>query len=328
MTAMNAIETLFNRLQDELARVDAVIGETTAGSFDLIVKMTHYLVSAGGKRLRPILTILCSQIFGYQGERHIRLAAAVEFIHSATLLHDDVVDSSDLRRGKPTANHVWGNQASVLVGDFLLSQAFQLMVADGSLAVLALLSRTSAIIAEGEIKQLSFLRDPTLTVEQYESIIQAKTAQLFAASCQMGALITHQSAEMVQAMECFGMNLGIAFQMADDMLDYLSDADQLGKSIGDDFREGKMTLPAILTRQAASEEERATIDRLFAEGNPTDADLLLFQSWMHRYDIATKGTAIAESYIDQARQALRNVPESEVKDLLMKLLDFVVKRLY
>lgn len=238
---------------EELARVDRVILKMTENETILIPQMVQHILKAGGKRLRPILTIMSAKLCGYEGERHIQLAAAIELLHTATLLHDDVVDESHLRRGVDTANEVWGNAASVLVGDYLLGKAFQLMARDGSIEVLLLLSDSSAIITEGEIKQLIAANDIGTNRDEYLDIIESKTAQLFAAACHVGALVSEQP-EQEQTLDDFGRYLGVAFQIADDALDYSAKQEALGKTIGDDFREGKVTLPVILAYERGNKE--------------------------------------------------------------------------
>ena len=234
----------------------------------MIPQLAGHLISGGGKRMRPMLTLASAQLLGYQGTSHHVLAAAVEFIHTATLLHDDVVDGSDLRRGRRTANIIWGNPASVLVGDFLFSRSFQLMVDAGSLKVLNILSGASAVIAEGEVNQLTAVRQVGLPEERYVSIIDAKTAALFAAACRIAAVVAERPEAEELALEAYGRNLGIAFQLIDDAIDYVSDAGTMGKDAGDDFREGKMTLPVILAYARANDEERAFWKDAVEDGAP------------------------------------------------------------
>jgi octaprenyl-diphosphate synthase len=243
-------------LKSDLERVNALILDRMQSPVALIPQLAGHIIAAGGKRLRPMLTLATARMCGYCGERHMALAAAVEFIHTATLLHDDVVDASDLRRGLATANAVWGNKSSVLVGDFLFSRAFQLMVEDGSLKVLDILSRASAIIAEGEVLQLVTSNDISTSEEDYLRVVDAKTAQLFAAASSIGAILTNRLAAEEEALDRFGRNLGIAFQLVDDMLDYSAQEAELGKTIGDDFRDGKITLPVVLALRNADEQER------------------------------------------------------------------------
>src|SRR5881392_40914 len=237
--------------------VNAVILERMQSKVALIPELAGHLIAGGGKRMRPMLTLACANLLGYPGTRHHKLAAAVEFIHTATLLHDDVVDGSGLRRGKRTANLIWGNAASVLVGDFLFSRAFELMVEDGSLKVLRILSHASAVIAEGEVEQLTAQRQVDTNEDQYLTIISAKTAALFAAACRVAPVVAEADEDAELALESYGKNLGIAFQLTDDVIDYTSDSATMGKGVGDDFRDGKMTLPVILAYARGSDEERA-----------------------------------------------------------------------
>jgi octaprenyl-diphosphate synthase len=309
-------------VSEELKKVDHAIINLAQNRSELITKITEYLVFSGGKRLRAILTILGAKLFAYQGERHIKLAAAVEAIHTATLLHDDVVDESKLRRGLATVNEVWGNQASVLVGDFLLSQAFQLMVADGSLEILDLLSNASAVISEGEVKQLSMSHELSLREEDYLAIITAKTAELFAASCQIGAIITEQDQAVKESMRQIGLELGIAFQIMDDALDY--ETGTLGKTTGDDFREGKVTLPVIHALSVASPEDKNTIKQLFAEGG----ELSRMQELLEKYGSINYSIKQAEIYANRAAERLQNLPASLANNCFEKIIWFTIRRKY
>src|SRR6187551_1585863 len=251
---------------DDMHGVNAVILDRMQSKVGLIPELAGHLIAGGGKRMRPMLTLGCAKLVGYSGTRHQKLAAAVEFIHTATLLHDDVVDGSGLRRGKRTANLIWGNPATVLVGDFLFSRAFELMVEDGSLRVLKILSHASAVIAEGEVEQLTTQRRVETDEDHYLEIISAKTAALFAAACRVSPVIAEASEDAELALECFGKNLGIAFQLSDDVIDYASDSATMGKGVGDDFRDGKVTLPVILAYARGSEDERAFWRQAMAGG--------------------------------------------------------------
>ena len=255
-TRKPSLDPLSRLLKSDLERVNRLIVERMQSPVALIPQLAGHIVAGGGKRLRPMLTLGCARMCGYRGDRHVALAAAVEFIHTATLLHDDVVDASDLRRGRDTANAVWGNKPAVLVGDFLFSRAFELMVADGSLRVLEILSRASAIIAEGEVMQLLTTGDTATTEAAYLAVIQAKTAELFAAASRIGAVLGESSENREQALDQFGRNLGTAFQLIDDMLDFSARETELGKSVGDDFRDGKVTLPILLAYARGNDEER------------------------------------------------------------------------
>src|SRR3954447_13431891 len=252
-----SLDPMIQLVAADLNHVNSVILERMQSPVALIPELAGHLIAGGGKRMRPMLTLACARLLDYTGSRHHKLAAAVEYIHTATLLHDDVVDGSGLRRGRRTANIIWGNPASVLVGDFLFSRAFELMVEDGSLKVLAILSRASSVIAEGEVSQLSAQRRIDTDEEHYLDIIAAKTAALFAAACRVSPVVAEASEDSEDALEAYGKNLGIAFQLSDDVIDYASDAATMGKGVGDDFRDGKMTLPVILAYARGGEEHRA-----------------------------------------------------------------------
>src|SRR5690242_2507422 len=268
-----SLDPLTELVRHDLGAVNALILDRMQSPVALIPQLAGHIVAAGGKRLRPMLTLAAARLCGYRGDRHVALAAAVEFIHTATLLHDDVVDASDLRRGLATANAVWGNKCSVLVGDFLFSRAFQLMVEDGSLAVLEILSEASAIIAEGEVLQLVTSNDTKTTEEAYLDVIRAKTAQLFAAASRIGAVLTGRPEAEEDALETYGRNLGIAFQLVDDMLDYSARQAELGKTVGDDFREGKITLPVVLALRVAGDQERSFWRRTLEDLEQQEGDL-------------------------------------------------------
>jgi octaprenyl-diphosphate synthase len=252
-----SLDALLGLVEGDLKKVNQHILDNMKSPVALIPQLAGHIIASGGKRLRPVLTLASANLCGYTGQRHIGLAACVEFIHTATLLHDDVVDESDLRRGQASANAIWGNEASVLVGDFLFSRSFQLMTADGSLQVLRILSDASAVIAEGEVLQLMTANEPTTTEEAYLEVIRSKTAKLFAAATRIGAVVAERPQAEEEALESYGMNIGIAFQLIDDVLDYSADQLKLGKTVGDDFREGKVTLPVILAYRRGNEEERA-----------------------------------------------------------------------
>ena len=269
-----SLDLLMKLVTQDLDKVNATILEHMQSPVHLIPQLAGHLIAAGGKRLRPMLTLGTAALCQYSGDRHIKLAACVEFIHTATLLHDDVVDASELRRGKLTANSVWGNQPSVLVGDFLFSRAFQLMVSDGSLHVLKLLSNASAVIAEGEVHQLLTTNDTTTSESDYLEVIQSKTAELFSAAARIGAVVADRPKIEEEALAAYGTNLGIAFQLVDDALDYSARQAELGKTIGDDFSEGKITLPVILAFRRGNEEEKKFWKRCLEEleQHPDDLD--------------------------------------------------------
>src|SRR3954465_6227675 len=255
-----------------MARVNATILSRTGSEVTMIPEVAKHLITSGGKRLRPLLTIPLAKPVGYGGDGHVKLAAAVEFMHTATLLHDDVVDQSDMRRGRPAARKVWGNEASVLVGDFLLGQAFKMMVEVGSLRALEILSSAAAVIAEGEVMQLGAAKNTATTEDEYLAVIRAKTAELFAAACEVGPVLTQRPKAEAAACRSFGMNLGIAFQLVDDALDYGGKSAKLGKNTGDDFREGKITLPVVRSFRRGSESERAFWTQALEQGEVSDSD--------------------------------------------------------
>ncbi len=327
----NALSKWRRLYAEALAEVDQVILTMAQSEAALIPELVRHLIASGGKRLRPILTILSAKLCGYSsGKRQINLAAAVEFIHTATLLHDDVVDESDLRRGKETANHRWGNAASVLVGDFILSRAFQLMANDGSSDVIRLLADSSAIISEGEVKQLLAIRDLATTQEQYVAIIAAKTAQLFAAACAVGGLVAEKTRAEVNALENYGRNLGIAFQMVDDALDYSAKQETLGKTIGNDFREGKMTLPVLLAYARGDQAEKMFWQQTLTEDSllPKAEDLARAIHLMETRAIIPAVLACARTYAEKAKADLADFVENDAKHALLDLADFAVERGY
>ena len=294
----------------------------------LIPQLAGHIIAAGGKRLRPMLTLATAQLCGYTGKRHIKLAACIEFIHTATLLHDDVVDESDLRRGQASANALFGNKPSVLVGDFLFSRAFELMVEDGSLEVLATLSRASAILAEGEVMQLLTSNDTSTTEGAYLDVIRSKTAQLFAAACRIGGIVADKSEEEKARIETFGLNLGMAFQLIDDVLDYSANQAKLGKTIGDDFREGKITLPVVIAFRLGSPEEKEFWRRTLEEQDQKEGDLETAQVIFQKYEALDKTVQKARDYALAAKAALQEFPASPVKEALCKVVDFCVERSY
>jgi octaprenyl-diphosphate synthase len=323
-----SLESLSALLRDDLARVNRVVVERMHSPVALIPQLAGHIVAAGGKRLRPMLTLATSRLCGYTGERHIALAAAVEFIHTATLLHDDVVDSSDLRRGLATANAVWGNKPSVLVGDFLFSRAFELMVEDGSLRVLQILSRASAVIAEGEVLQLITSNDLATDEEAYLRVISDKTAELFAAASRIGAVLGECSADEEAALDAYGRNLGIAFQLIDDMLDYSAREVELGKSVGDDFRDGKITLPVVLAYRAGNDIERAFWRRTLEDQDEREGDLDWAIELMNRHGCLYATWDRARHYGDLARRALAPFRDGAEKRALLEAIDFCLARGY
>ncbi len=320
------LEPLIALVETDLHAVNRLILEHMDSPVALIPQLAGHIIVAGGKRLRPMLTLASAKLCDYEGDRHLSLAATVEFIHTATLLHDDVVDMSDLRRGKATANSVWGNKASVLVGDFLFSRAFQLMVADGSVKVLEVLSNASAIIAEGEVQQLMTANDTTTTEAAYLEVIEAKTAALFAAACQVGAQVAERPMAEELALASFGRNFGIAFQLVDDILDYSAEQADLGKSIGDDFREGKMTLPIVLTLARCNDVERKFFERCLEDLDQQEEDLHQAIKLMEQYDALVDSKSRARAYGETALEALVTFSPSKARDALTGVVEFCIER--
>ncbi len=313
---------------DEMNSVNAVILDRMQSRIPLIPELAGHLIAGGGKRMRPMLTLACGRLLEYSGVRHHKLAAAVEFIHTATLLHDDVVDGSGMRRGRKTANVIWGNSPSVLVGDFLFSRSFELMVEDGSLKVLKILSNASAVIAEGEVNQLSAQRRIDTDEEHYLDIIGAKTAALFAAACRIAAVVAERDDAQEQALDIYGRNLGIAFQLVDDAIDYASDGATMGKDTGDDFRDGKVTLPVILAYARGSEEDKTFWKAAIAGHRTSDDDL------MHATKLVESSGAIADTlararhYGQRAIDALGPFANGKAKDALVEAVEFAIARAY
>ncbi|GGD53651.1 polyprenyl synthetase family protein [Erythrobacter arachoides] len=313
-TSMNAVNAIIlDRMQSEIPLIPALAG---------------HLIAGGGKRMRPMLTLAGAEVVGYQGTRHHKLAAAVEFIHTATLLHDDVVDGSETRRGKETANIVFGNPATVLVGDFLFSRAFELMVEDGSLKVLKILSGASAIIAQGEVDQLTAQRRIETSEERYLNIIGAKTAALFAAASRIAAVVAERPEAEEKALDDYGRNLGVAFQLVDDAIDYDSGTSEMGKDRGDDFREGKMTLPVILAYARGDGEERRFWQDAIAGFANEDADLAQAVELIRRHDCVTATRDRARHYAERACDALSVFPDSAARRAMVDAARFAVSRGY
>ncbi|MDD2795268.1 polyprenyl synthetase family protein [Acidocella sp.] len=303
-------------LEPELLATNQAIVARMDSPVALIPQLAVHLVAAGGKRLRPLLTLAAAKLCGYEGARQINLAACVEFIHTATLLHDDVVDESVLRRGFASANAVFGNKASVLVGDFLLARAFELMVEDGSLEVLRILCSASATIAEGEVLQLTTQNDISTTEQKYFDVIRGKTAALFAAACEVGGVIAERPAAQKAALAQFGMDLGMAFQLVDDALDYAADEAELGKTVGDDFREGKLTYPVLLAIAGADSRELEFWTRTIGEGEQSEADLVTALAFMQRHNAIQRSIARADVFVESACVALAAFPESPMRTAL------------
>ena len=322
------LDPMIGLVANDMNLVNSVILDRMQSQIPLIPELAGHLIAGGGKRLRPMLTLASAKLLDYSGTRHHKLAAAVEFIHTATLLHDDVVDGSDLRRGKRAANLIWGNPASVLVGDFLFSRSFELMVEDGSLKVLKILSGASAIIAEGEVNQLTAVRRIETSEERYLEIIGAKTAALFAAACRIAAVVAERSEADEVALDAYGRNLGIAFQLVDDAIDYTSDASTMGKDAGDDFREGKMTLPVILAYARGDEAARKFWKDAIEGRRDSDADLGEAIERMRETRAVDDTLARARHYGQRAVDAISGFASGGAKDAMIEAVEFAVARAF
>lgn len=318
------IEEIRTLIAQDMESVDELIIQRLASEVVLINQIGHYIVNSGGKRLRPVLAVLSARAMGYEAGRHIDLAAIVEFIHTATLLHDDVVDASDLRRGRETANALWGNEASVLVGDFLYSRSFEMMVDVGQMRVMEILAKATNIISEGEVLQLLNVHDADTTEERYLNVIRYKTAKLFEAACQLGAIISGSDATQEQAMADYGMHLGTAFQLIDDVLDYSASSDDMGKNVGDDLAEGKPTLPLIYVMRHGSEEQATLVREAIEQGGLEQLDAVMTAVQSTGAIEYTAKTAREEA--DRAIAALSGIPDSAYKQAMISLADFAVDR--
>ncbi len=321
-----SLDPLFRLLSADLNRVNALIVARMHSPVALIPQLAGHIVAAGGKRLRPMLTLASAHLCGYRGDRHIALAAAVEFIHTATLLHDDVVDASDLRRGRDTANAVWGNKPAVLVGDFLFARSFELMVEDGSLRILEILAHAASVIAEGEVGQLVTANDTSTTEAAYLDIIEAKTAALFAAASRLGAVLAERPAAEEEALERYGRNLGMAYQLIDDMLDFSARQSELGKSVGDDFRDGKITLPIVIAFARGDAEERAFWRRTLEEGDQGPGDLGRATALLERRGALAETLRRACLYADEATEALAPFANGPLRRALVETAAFATTR--
>ena len=321
-----SLDPLFQLLASDLECVNRLILERMQSPVALIPQLAGHIIASGGKRLRPMLTLGCARLCGYKGARHVALAAAVEFIHTATLLHDDVVDASDLRRGRDTANALWGNKPAILVGDFLFSRSFELMVADGSLRILDILSRASSVIAEGEVLQLMTQNNLQTTEEAYLEVIEAKTAELFAAASRIGAVVAERPQREETALDRFGRDLGIAFQLVDDMLDFSARQTELGKSIGDDFRDGKVTLPILLSFSRGGDEERIFWRRALEDMDQRAGDLDRAIALMERHGAFAETLARARGYAVSAIDALSVFPDGPERRALVEAALFATER--
>ncbi len=320
------IEPLTALVDSDMARVNETILSRTGSDVAMIPEVANHLISSGGKRLRPILTLATAALCGYSGSGHVKLAAAVEFMHTATLLHDDVVDDSDMRRGKAAARVLWGNEASVLVGDFLLGQAFKMMVDVGSMACLDVLSTAAVVIAEGEVMQLSAAKDTETTEDAYLAVIRAKTAALFAAACEVGPILAGRGKAEIAACRAYGANLGVAFQLIDDALDYGGTAAKLGKNVGDDFREGKITLPIVLSFRRGSQTEREFWKRTLEKGEIGAGDLEFALTTIKKHRALEDTIERARHYGAMAVDALELFPASPWKHALRDAVEFAVSR--
>ncbi|ADZ70037.1 polyprenyl synthetase family protein [Polymorphum gilvum] len=322
----NGIQSLVDLVARDMEAVNRLILSKAGSNVDLIPEIAKHLIDSGGKRLRPMLTLALADMFGYQGSGHVTLSASVEFMHTATLLHDDVVDESDMRRGKLAARKLWGNQASVLVGDYLLGQAFKMMVDVGSLEALRVLAEASAVIAEGEVMQLGAAKNLATSEASYMKVIEAKTAALFAAAAEVGPIIAGQSAETCAAARRYGMELGLAFQLVDDALDYGGSSADLGKQVGDDFREGKITLPVVVAVERGSDEDRAFWRRCLETDGIRDGDLEHAIGLLRRHGAIEETIARARHYGASAIEALAALPAGRHRDALHEAVEFCISR--
>ena len=321
-----ALTPLVELVADDMERVNKLVLSRTGSDVAMIPEVAQHLISSGGKRLRPMLTIAAAQMCGYRGDGHIKLAASVEFMHTATLLHDDVVDESDMRRGRLAARMLWGNPASVLVGDFLLGQAFRMMVEVGSLDALDILSQAAAIIAEGEVMQLAAAKNTATTEDEYLAVIRAKTASLFSAACEVGPVVGGRNRSERAAFRSYGANLGLAFQLIDDALDYGGNSADLGKQVGDDFREGKITLPVVLAYRRGSDADREFWKRVLEQESIREGDLDRAVALMESQRAIEDTIERARHYGAVARDALAPFPESPHKSALLQVVDFCIER--
>jgi octaprenyl-diphosphate synthase len=322
----DALTALTDLVRSDLESCNRLIVDRMQSPVALIPQLAAHIVAAGGKRLRPLLTLAAARLCGYRGGRHVALAACVEFIHTATLLHDDVVDESALRRGQASANALFGNKPSVLVGDFLFARAFQVMVEDGDLEVLAILSGAAATIAEGEVLQLVTQNDTGTTEEQYLRVIEGKTAALFAAATRIGAVVAGRPAAEAEALDAYGRNLGNAFQLIDDALDYSAEQEQLGKTVGDDFREGKITLPVLLAFARGTEAERVFWRRTLEQREQTEDDLAEAQALIRRHGALRDTVERARQFGDAALAALASFPDGPERRALAGIVAFCIAR--
>jgi len=320
-TDLDSIRTL---IQDDMDEVNKLIRQSLYSDVALIGELGNYLINSGGKRIRPALVLLSARACGYQDVMHYNVAAIIEFIHTATLLHDDVVDASDMRRGQETANAIWGNEASVLVGDFVYSRAFEMMIKVGSMRVMEILAHATNTIAEGEVMQLLNVHNADTTIESYLNVIHCKTAKLFEAGSELGALLAKASEDQISAMASFGMHLGTAFQLIDDVLDYSSTTEEMGKNLGDDLAEGKPTLPLIYTIEHGTDEQSAIVRKAIEEGGLENIDAVM--EAVQSTGAIEYTARLAKEEARKARNAINIFPDSEYKDAMQTLADFSVER--
>lgn len=322
--APSPLEQIISLSAADMARVDTCIHDSLKSDVVLINQIANYIVSNGGKRLRPMLLTLCAHACDYRGQDHIPLAAIIEFIHTATLLHDDVVDEADMRRGQQSAHAVWGNAASVLVGDFLYSRGFQMMVSLNSMRVMEILAEATNTIAEGEVQQLLNMGDPEINQQRYMQVIENKTAKLFEAACRLAAIISGQSLEIEQALATYGNHLGSAFQIADDVLDYTGEADTMGKNAGNDLAEGKPTLPLIFARERCDKKEQELLDKAIRNGGIDDFSPIL--AIIEKTNSLKSAMAVATEQAGEARKAIEILPDSPWRVALQQLADYSINR--
>ncbi len=320
------IQSIYTLIEDDMSAVDAMIQSRLQSDVVLINQLGHYIINSGGKRLRPALAILCARACGYKQAQHINLATIIEFIHTATLLHDDVVDNSDMRRGRETANNLWGNEASVLVGDFLYTRSFEMMVEMESMRLMQILSHTTNVIAEGEVLQLLNCNDADTTEQSYLEVIHHKTAKLFEAAGQLGAVISQSSPEVELAISKYAMHLGSAFQLVDDLLDYSESSETIGKNIGDDLAEGKPTLPLIYAMKHGSVEESQLIREAIEQGQRDKIDDII--TIINKTGAIDYTAQAARKEVEHAKQSLNIIDESKYKTALISLADFSINRTY
>lgn len=325
--SLNSYKTLRTSYQSEIEKVDNFIKEKLSSHVELIGEMSSHLMKSGGKRLRPLLTIASSELFNYQGDRHIKLAACVELIHNATLLHDDVIDKSEFRRGEKTTNNIWGNKNSILAGDYLLSRCFEIMVEDGSLEILKLLSSVSSEIAQGEILQLQHEKEIETIEKTYLEIIGSKTSSLFGAAMRVGGIINNKTRNEKEALSSYGINLGICFQISDDILDYFSSTKNFGRNIGNDFYEGKVTLPIIMLYQKSTKEERFVIKKLFDGKKRSSEELNYILKLLNKYQVIKACKKRAEYFANVSSDSLNIFNETSIRKNLQELSFYIINRI-